>query len=60
MGDAGTVETAEDCAEVFIEVGLEVGVFLVGTDYVWRRGEGVGVSCYCGGGRRGDRVGRGV
>lgn len=44
MSEAGTVEASEDGGKVFEEDGLEVGVLLVGADYVWGCSVGVGVS----------------
>ncbi len=51
--EAGAVEAAQDCGEGRVQGGGEVGVFLVGANYVGGGGVGVEVA---GGRRLGDGI----
>lgn len=41
VSETGAVETAENCGKLLEQDALEVGVFLVGANYIWGRRERV-------------------
>ncbi len=45
MSKAGAVEAAQNGREMLEEDAFEVGVFLIGADYVWGGGEWIVITC---------------
>ena len=45
MDEASAIEAAEDAREVLVKNALEVGILLIGANYVRRSSEGVVVVC---------------
>ena len=52
LGEALAVQAAENGGKVGREVGGEEGIFLIGTDYVGGRGEGIPICIAIWGGGR--------